>query len=89
MTRGHYSHLDSYNTGTEFQIAAKAVQMYAETHPRPTHVTQVQAAEMLNLSRYTVRKFWEFTRTSSPTPSPSANHFRKPTGNDPARMERK
>lgn len=56
MTRGHYSHLDSYNTGTELQIAAKAVQMYAETHPRPTHVTQVQAAEMLNLSRDTVRK---------------------------------
>jgi len=68
MTRGHYSHLDSYNTGTELQIAAKAVQIYAETHPRPTHVTQVQAAEMLNLSRYTVREIWEFTRTSSPTP---------------------
>ena len=89
MTRGHYSHLDSYNTGTELQIAAKEVQMYAETPPRPTHVTQVQAAEMLILSRYTVRKIWEFTRISSPTPSPSADHFRKPAGNDPARMERR
>ncbi len=55
MTRGHYSHLEC-NTGAELQIAAKAVQMYAETHPRPTHVTQDQAAEMLNLSRDTVRK---------------------------------
>ena len=25
-------------------------------HPRPTHVTQVQAAEMLHMSRDTVRK---------------------------------
>ena len=41
---------------TELQMAAKAVQMYAETHPRPTHVTQVQAAQMLDLSRDTVRK---------------------------------
>ncbi len=37
-------------------IAAAAVQRYAETHPRPTQVTQVQAAEMLGLSRDTVRK---------------------------------
>lgn len=37
-------------------IATEAVRRYAETHPRPTHVTQVQAAEMLGLSRDTVRK---------------------------------
>lgn len=38
------------------EIAFKAVRLYAETHPRPTHVTQLQAAEMLELSRDTVRK---------------------------------
>ena len=37
-------------------IAAEAVRRYAETHPRPTQVTQLQAAEMLGLSRDTVRK---------------------------------
>ena len=41
---------------TELQMAAKAVQMYAESHPRPTQVNQVQAAEMLGLSHPTVRK---------------------------------
>jgi hypothetical protein len=41
---------------TELQIAVKAVQMYAETHPRPVHVTQKLAAEMLNLSEQTVGK---------------------------------
>ena len=35
-------------------IAAKAVQMYAETHPRPIHVTQRQAADMLDLSVATI-----------------------------------
>lgn len=38
------------------RIAFEAVRLYAETHPRPTHVTQLQAAEMLGLSRDTVRK---------------------------------
>lgn len=38
------------------QIAAKAVQMYAETHPRPPHVTQRQAAAMLDVSPATVNK---------------------------------
>jgi excisionase family DNA binding protein len=38
------------------QIAYAAVRAYAESHPRPPHVTQVQAAEMLGLSRPTVRK---------------------------------
>lgn len=37
-------------------IATKAVQLYAETHPRPSHVTQRQAAEMLGRSTPTVCK---------------------------------
>ena len=37
-------------------IAVKAVQIYAETHPRPTQVNQSQAAEMLSISYPTVRK---------------------------------
>lgn len=36
------------------RVAVAAVQHYAETHPRPGHVTQIQAAEMLGLSRATV-----------------------------------
>ncbi len=35
-------------------IARTAVQLYAETHPRPTHVTQAQAAERLGVSRWKV-----------------------------------
>lgn len=38
------------------QIAVKAIQLYAETHPRPTQVNIGQAAQMLDLSRDTVRK---------------------------------
>lgn len=41
---------------TELQIALAAVRLYAETHPRPTQVTQTQAAQMLGLSRITVGK---------------------------------
>lgn len=37
-------------------IAMKAVQLYSETHPRPIHVTQKQAAEMLDLSAPTVSR---------------------------------
>lgn len=37
-------------------IAARAVQMYAETHPRPCHVTQRQAADMLGVSAQTMCK---------------------------------
>jgi len=37
-------------------IAMMAVRLYAETHPRPSQVTQAQAAEMLNLSRATVSR---------------------------------
>lgn len=36
------------------QTALKAVQLYAETHPRPPHVTQAQAADMLGLSKNTI-----------------------------------
>lgn len=38
------------------QTAVKAVQIYAEMHPRPAQVTQVQAAEMLNVSGSTVSR---------------------------------
>ena len=37
-------------------VAIRAVQRYAETHPRPSQVTQKLAAEMLNLSEQTVSK---------------------------------
>ena len=36
------------------EIAVQAVRLYAETHPRPPHVTQKQASEMLRLSAPTV-----------------------------------
>lgn len=38
------------------QIAEAAVRLYAETHPRPPHVTQVQAAAMLNISESTMSR---------------------------------
>ena len=38
------------------RIAKRAVRLYAETHPRPTQVNQLQAAEMLGLSRVTIGK---------------------------------
>ena len=38
-------------------IATRAVQHYAETHPRPTQVTQIQAAEILGVSTRTVRNY--------------------------------
>ena len=37
-------------------VAVMAVQLYAEMHPRPPHVNQQQASEMLGLSHVTVRK---------------------------------
>lgn len=37
--------------------AVRAVQLYAETHPRPTQVSQAQAAEMLGVSTRTVRNY--------------------------------
>lgn len=41
---------------SELELIVKAVQRYAETHPRPSQVTQKLAAEMLNLSEQTVGK---------------------------------
>lgn len=41
---------------TELDIATKAVRLYAESHPRPSCVTQQQAAEMLDVSHVTVSK---------------------------------
>lgn len=41
---------------TMLEIARLAVQLYVETHPRPPHVNQQQAAEMLGISHVTVRK---------------------------------
>lgn len=38
------------------KIAMRAVQLYAETHPRPPHVTQRQAADMLCVSPPTVSR---------------------------------
>lgn len=37
-------------------IAAAAVRLYAESHPRPSHVTKTQAAEMLGISPPTLQK---------------------------------
>lgn len=39
------------------QIATHAVRMYAEAHPRPTQVTQKQAAEILGVHPKTVRNY--------------------------------
>ncbi|AOJ93134.1 Helix-turn-helix domain protein [Burkholderia multivorans] len=38
----------------ELKLARQAVQLYAESHPRPVHVTQTQAAEMLGITARTV-----------------------------------
>lgn len=40
----------------EIEIARKAVQLYVDTHPRPPHVSQKQAGEMLRFSQPTIRK---------------------------------
>ena len=39
------------------RIAAMAVRLYAETHPRPTQVTQRQAAEILGVTPRTVQNY--------------------------------
>lgn len=41
-------------SNADLKLAAKAIQTYVETHPRPVSVTQVQAATMLNVSKQTV-----------------------------------
>jgi len=38
----------------ELTIARRAVQLYAESHPRPPQVNQKQAAEMLGVSTRTI-----------------------------------
>lgn len=43
-------------TEEPLDIALKAVQLYAETHPRPPHVTQRQAALMLQRSTPTINR---------------------------------
>jgi excisionase family DNA binding protein len=43
-------------------IAVRAVSIYAGRHPRPSQVTAKQAADMLGLSRPTVRKFMDAGR---------------------------
>ncbi|WP_175855028.1 helix-turn-helix domain-containing protein [Burkholderia anthina] len=42
------------NEADEIKIAKRAVQLYAESHPRPPQVNQKQAAEMLGVSARTV-----------------------------------
>lgn len=39
------------------EIARKAIQLYAETHPRPHQVNQKQAAQMLDVSEATLSKW--------------------------------
>ena len=39
---------------TELQLATAAVRAYAERHPRPSQVTQKQAAEMAGVSEATI-----------------------------------
>lgn len=39
------------------RVALRAVQLYADKHPRPTMVTQAQAAEMLGVSRKTIYNY--------------------------------
>ena len=43
-------------TNDQLTVATLAVQRYAESHPRPTQVTQLQAADMLGISRATVNR---------------------------------
>lgn len=41
---------------TELQLAAAAIRVFAETHPRPSHVTQQQASEMVGVSIATISR---------------------------------
>ena len=40
---------------TSYEIVVQAIKTYAETHPRPPHVTQKQAGEMMGKSEPTIR----------------------------------
>lgn len=48
---------DATHDDRELRIAARAVRLYAESHPRPTQVTQTQAAEILGVAPRTVRRY--------------------------------
>lgn len=39
------------------RVALLALQLHADKHPRPTQVTQQQAAEMLGVSRKTIYNY--------------------------------
>lgn len=43
-------------TNDQLTVATLAIQRYAESHPRPVQVTQLQAADMLGISRATVSR---------------------------------
>lgn len=51
--------LDHSKAFSDLQVAMRAVELYDQRHPRPRHVTIGQAAEMLELSRPTVRKLMQ------------------------------
>lgn len=44
----------------ELRIARRAVQLHAESHPRPLQINQKQAAEMLGVSPRTVHNMLKF-----------------------------
>jgi hypothetical protein len=44
------------NDQSVLDTALTAVRAYAESHPRPSHVTQKQGAEMLDISQQTMGK---------------------------------
>ena len=41
---------------SELELAVKAIEMYAAQHPRPSQVTQEQAAEMVGVSPATISR---------------------------------
>lgn len=41
---------------SELEIAVKAIETYVERHPRPSQVTQEQAAEMVGVSPSTISR---------------------------------
>ncbi len=47
--------LDHSDSLANLDVALRPVEVYAQRHPRPSRVTITQAAEMLGLSRPTVR----------------------------------
>lgn len=41
---------------SELEIAVRAIELYAAKHPRPSQVTQEQAAEMVGVSAATISR---------------------------------